>query len=233
MKKNDPTKENKQLFLTKVAKKIADVKVVEDDFPGVIIIHNVKDLTVVHMSKWGQDFLGVTLYELQEMGTEYHTRFFNPEDSKDYVPKIIDLLERNNPGEIVSFFQQVRRSPQHDWSWFLGCMKVFLSDEAGIPLLTLTTVIPVDVTHNITTKVQRLLEENNFLRHNHHLFDTLTKREKEILGMMARGHSSGAMAKKMNISEETVQTHRRNINRKLNPKNNYDIIRFAQAFDLI
>ena len=185
------------------------------------------------MSKWGQNFLGVTLRELQEMGTKYHTRFFNPEDSKDYVPKMLNMLERNSDEEILSFFQQVRKSSQHDWSWFLGCMKIFFRDETGKPLLALTIVIPVDVTHNITTKVQRLLDENNFLRNNHHLFDLLTKREKEILSMMAQGDSSSTISKKIYISEKTARTHRRNINRKLNVESRYDITRFAQAFDLI
>jgi DNA-binding CsgD family transcriptional regulator len=100
-------------------------------------------------------------------------------------------------------------------------------------LLILTIATPVDVQHRITSKGQRLLDENNFLRNNYHAFDQLTKREKEILRLMAMGDSSVQMAKKLHISETTAATHRKNIKRKLKIENNYDITRFAQAFDLV
>jgi DNA-binding CsgD family transcriptional regulator len=93
--------------------------------------------------------------------------------------------------------------------------------------------LPVDAQHHMVAKAERLLEENNFLRANYHVFDSLTAREKEILKLMAMGFSSTQMAKKLNISELTANTHRRNIKNKLNVESNYDITRYAQAFDLI
>lgn len=216
-----------------MAEKIAAIKDVEKEFPGAIIIHNLQDSTVVYMSKWGRDYLGVTNEELQQMGIDYHNRFFNPEDVKDYGPKIFDLLARNNDDEFVAYFQEVRRSPQHEWRWYLSATRIFFRNEMGNPLLTLTTALPVDAQHLIAAKAQRLLEENNFLRQNHHAFDQLTKREKEILRLMAMGVSSEEMAQQLHISETTASTHRRNVKRKLKIANNYDTIRFAQAFGLI
>ena len=111
--------------------------------------------------------------------------------------------------------------------------KNFMQDEKGRPLLTITTAIPVDAQHHIASKAQRLLDENSFLRKNYQLFDSLTKREKENLRMMAMGYSSNKMAKQLHISETTTSTHRRNIKRKLHVESNYDITRFAQAYGLI
>jgi DNA-binding CsgD family transcriptional regulator len=212
---------------------IQKIQSVEKFFPGAIIITNLKTGAVMHMSEWGTDFIGTSLTDLQQMGTEYHDRFFNPEDAKDYLPKLFDLVERNNDEYIVSFFQQVRRSPQHEWSWFLTAAKVFYRDTNGEPLLVLNMALPVDAQHHIAAKAERLLEENNFLRKNHHVFNTLTKREKEILRLMALGHSAGKIAQELFISEETASTHRRNIKKKLKIETNYDITRFAQAFDLV
>jgi DNA-binding CsgD family transcriptional regulator len=217
----------------KIDEKIATIRSVEKKFPGAIIIHNITDSSVVYMSEWGQSYLGITMAQIKQMGAEFHNHFFNIEDLQDYGPKIFGLLERNNDEEFVSFFQQVRCSPQHDWGWFLSATKIFFRDENGAPLLTLTNALPTDVKHSITAKAQRLLEENNFLRSNYHVFDQLTKREKEILKMMALGNSSAEMAEKLHIAETTASTHRRNIKRKLHVENNYDITRFAQAFDLI
>lgn len=216
-----------------IEEKIAEIRAIENYFPGVIIVHDIKKSTVVYMSQWGRDYLGVTNKELQEMGTDYYNRFFNIEEAKDFVPKILGLLERNNDAEFISHFQQVRRSHQHDWAWFLTATRIFIRDEQGLPLLTLTTSLPVEAQHHIAAKAQRLLAENNFLRKNYQLFDQLTKREKEILQLMAMDITSEEMAQRLHISETTASTHRRNVKRKLKITSNYDIIRFAQAFDLI
>lgn len=209
------------------------IRKAEDSIPAIIIINDITNGSVRYMSKRGHENLGVSLDDLQRMGTEYHDRFFNPEDAKDYVPKILGLLERNNDDEILSFFQQVRRSPEHNWEWYLTSVKIFQRNEQGKPVSTICTAIPVDAQHHIAKKAQRLLEENNFLRANLHVFNTLTKREKEILGLMAKGLSSAIMANQLSISEKTAATHRKNIKRKLSAETTYDITRFAHAFNVI
>lgn len=216
-----------------IAEKIEQIIQIENFFPGVVIIHDIQKSVVVYMSKWGREFLGTTNDELRQMGTDYFLQFFNAEDAKEYVPRLIGLLQRNNDEELVSYFQQVRQSQEHDWSWFLTASRIFMHDENGAPLLTLSTSIPVDAQHLIATKAERLQEENNFLRDNNHVFDQLTKREKEILRMMALDMSSEKIAAELFISQNTANTHRRNIKRKLKIESNYDIIRFAQAFNLV
>jgi DNA-binding CsgD family transcriptional regulator len=216
-----------------IQEKIMAIQQVEDHVPGAIIIHDIRDFSVVHMSKWGQSYLNVDMTALREMGKEYHDRFFNPDDVKDYAPRIFGLLERNNNDEFISFFQQVRQSPQHEWAWFSSATRIILWDEQNKPLLILTTATPIDIQHRITAKGSRLLDEIKFLRKNYQVFDSLTKREKEILKMMALGDTSAKMAKQIYISEKTAATHRKNIKRKLNIESNYDVTRFAQAFDLV
>ena len=234
MKSSLPASAKSNLSLQKrIEDKIQSIKDLEYEIPSVIIVHHIHSASVLYMSSRGLRILGVTLNELIAMGPEYHTRFFNPEDAKDYVPKILGLLERNNDDEILSVFQQVRHAENNEWRWYLSCVKILLKDDEGVPLLTITCATPVDAQHHIAAKAQRLLEENNFLRANYHVFDLLTNREKEILKLMAMGLSSVQMAKKLHISEMTATTHRRNIKNKLNAENNYDITRFAQAFNLI
>jgi len=214
---------------------ISLLKAMEEHSPSVIIVHQLApSLTVIYMSKRGLDFLKITQEELTAMGPDYHPRFFNMEFAESYAPRIIGLIERNNNDEVVSFVQQVRASEKEEWTWYLSCTKIFMRDDEGNPLMVITNSIPLDAQLYIdSAKAQRLMDENNFLRNNQHLFNSLTKREKEILRMMAMGTSSAKMAKLIHISEKTANTHRRNIKKKLNVESNYDIIRFAHAFDLI
>ena len=71
---------------------------------------------------------------------------------------MLGLLERNNDKEFISHFQQVRRSPKHDWCWFLTATRIFARDEQGQPLLTLTTSLPVDARERVREDLRRELE---------------------------------------------------------------------------
>lgn len=61
----------------------------------------------------------------------------------------------------------------------------------------------------------------------------LSKRELEIIKLVAEGLTSTKIADQLFISELTVQTHRRNMMRKLNFKNSMQVVQFAKDNDLI
>lgn len=216
-----------------IERKIAEIKTYEDDIPGVIILHHAFDGSVVYMSKRGRENLGITLEELMTMGTDYLTKFFNPEEAREYSPKLLDFLQRQDENEIISLFQQVRPSPEHQYSWHISGIKIIMKDNNGNPRLLMTIAIPVDSMHELAQKAQRVLDENNFLKQNQHLFQSLTKREIELLRLFAKGFTNEAIAQQLFISEDTVATHRKNIKRKLACKTTYDCTYFAQAFNLI
>lgn len=52
----------------------------------------------------------------------------------------------------------------------------------------------------------------------------LTRREQEVLGLLARGHSFSAMEEKLCISHNTMKTHARNIYTKMEVHNRQDVI---------
>lgn len=214
-------------------KKIEALQAFENEAPAIYIVHNLQDQSVVYMSERGLKVLRVTLDQIRLPHADYHQQFFNPEDAAIYVPKILVLVERNKPDEWVTFFQQVRPSANEEWVWYLSSTKIFLLDKQNKPLLLLTMTAPIDSKHHITTKVERLQQELNFLHHYQHVFAELTRREKEILKLMALGKNSQEIADDLHISETTANTHRRNIRKKINAQTPYEVTRFAQAFDLI
>ncbi len=58
-------------------------------------------------------------------------------------------------------------------------------------------------------------------------YETLTTRERELLHLVAEGHSSSEIAGRMSISKRTVETPRTNVNRKLGLRTQADLIRYA------
>jgi len=57
--------------------------------------------------------------------------------------------------------------------------------------------------------------------------DLATQREKEVLTLLALGHTNGEIAEKLCISERTVESHRTNIMSKLELKSRAELVRFA------
>jgi DNA-binding NarL/FixJ family response regulator len=61
----------------------------------------------------------------------------------------------------------------------------------------------------------------------------LTRRETQILKLIARGHSGPEIARELSLSTQTVNTHRKNIMQKLNVNNTALLVRYALTNRLI
>jgi len=85
----------------------------------------------------------------------------------------------------------------------------------------------------IGNKMFRLFEETLYVRENYQKFAQLTTRETEIITLLALGYQNNEIAEQLFISKATVEQHRKNVKKKLGIKRFVDLIRFAQAFDLI
>ena len=58
-------------------------------------------------------------------------------------------------------------------------------------------------------------------------YETLTYRERQVLHLIAEGHTNAEVASRLFISPRTAETHRANVMRKLNLQNHTDVIRYA------
>lgn len=216
----------------RMKEKIAAIAAIANDLPSVIIIINLKTLCVEYMSERGLAILRTTIQELKDLGSAYFDKYFNPEDAQNYVPKLHEMLRRNDPNEVISFFQQVRGNAETEWGWYLTSCKVFMCDDEGQPYLSINTAHPVEELKSFTYKIERLLEEKAIMRTEIDKYALLSKREKEIIILLVAGHSSVAIAEKLFIASSTVEQHRKNIKNKLGIKNLPEMVRFAQAFNM-
>lgn len=224
---------NDQDLENAAAQKIKELQLIENDLPGVVIVHNLPADCIVYLSERGRRLLKVTLEEIRLPHFDYHQRFFNPEDVPHYAPKILGLLQRNAVDEMVTYFQQVRATRKETFQWYSSASKILLWDKEGLPLLGITIALPIDAEHYFTPKIERLIEENRFLVEKQAVFASLSKREKEILRSLALGLSAAEIAEKLFISEDTVKTHRKNIRNKLQAESTFDLLKFAQSFNLV
>jgi len=61
----------------------------------------------------------------------------------------------------------------------------------------------------------------------------ITRREKEVLKLIAEGLTNKEMAEKLFISTTTVDTHRNSLLSKFNVKNTANLVRMAAQFNLL
>jgi two-component system response regulator NreC len=64
-------------------------------------------------------------------------------------------------------------------------------------------------------------------------YDGLTAREREVLKLIAEGHTNQAIADKLIISPSTVQTHRTRIMQRLNLQTRAELIQYARRKGLL
>lgn len=62
---------------------------------------------------------------------------------------------------------------------------------------------------------------------------SLTDREREVVVLVAEGHSNKQVAVTLGITPKTVETHRSNIMRKLGLKRTAELVRYAMRDGLI
>lgn len=65
------------------------------------------------------------------------------------------------------------------------------------------------------------------------LHDTLTRREKQVLRLVAEGHTSAEIARQLQIGTRTVETYRANILLKLGLHNHTELVRHAIMHGII
>jgi RNA polymerase sigma factor (sigma-70 family) len=64
-------------------------------------------------------------------------------------------------------------------------------------------------------------------------YNTLTRREKQVMCLLAEGLSPHEVAEKLRISRKTVENHRSNILSKLDLHSSVELVRYAAKFGLI
>ncbi len=219
----------------KIEEKLKKFAPCAEQMPGVVVVHEIQEdnFRTVYMSQRGLDSLGVSLQELKDMKEKYHERFFNNEDMEDFMEKLNLLIFNKDQKETFTFFQQIKFKDRQEWVWHMGSIRIFHQDKHKNPTHLVTVAFPIDQMKHIPHKAERLLAENEFFRQNFKKFLALGSRSKQVLRLVALGKSSGDIAVELNISIETVNTHRKNIKKKLNISTTYQFTEYAQAYDLI
>jgi DNA-binding CsgD family transcriptional regulator len=188
--------------------------------------------------------LGYDARELMEGGIAFTLHIQN----KDYFrilnekvfPATLNILQKIPQREHENYifsYNNLFRSTEGRYIHLLQKSIYKTAKETGLPLYCIGMAVDINpfktdniVIHqaeriNTATKTLETIETNFFYPYDEDAL--LTRQEKNILKYMADGLSSKMIAYKLNISENTIANHRKNMLRKTNTKNVAHLIAFS------
>lgn len=122
--------------------------------------------------------------------------------------------------------------------WMMGRVKPYLIDSAGNFAMDLHIIVKLHTTpktKNYDWNYSYVKDDGTriFVSKNSpsNREISLTKKEKEIVSLILDGLGSKEISEKLNISFNTVSTHRKNILRKLGAKNLGEMIKIIASYD--
>ena len=203
-------------------------KEIVDDIPGIFHTNYVADMSIDNMNREGEEYSQLTKEEINEMGFEYFLEYAHPYTIEVVGPRFQKFYEEADDEKVKADFQLIKNPKTNEYDTFFTVSKPFKDKE-----LLLTTSNPIENLDWISTKVERIAGEEIFVRKHFRQFQSLTIRELEILTLIAQGKTNRRISDQLFISIATVKQHRKFIKKKTDCKNTVELVKFAQAFDLI
>lgn len=204
-----------------------DLDDIAELIPGLVHLNKMHTLDITYLDRQNREILELKKEEVTTNGRQILHSIVKPE-SFEHAKKLFSGMDFKDPCQVVSHFQALKGFSQHkEYEWYFSVKKRFNDT------LILTISNPVHTLGETHRQIEKVLEENLFLRKNLPKLNSLTKREKEIIHLIARGQTSQQISEQLFISIHTVRTHRKNIWQKLEIKSYAELFKFAGEFDLL
>ena len=201
-----------------------------DKLPGLIYINEVGKAGVensmrnVYLNRYAVEITGYSREEADSLGSEYFRKVLHPDDY-EVINQSVDLLLKIDSDIIYGGAYKFKPKGK-DYIWMLARTRVFKRKADGTPYQYLNTAIQLDEEFHAQNQIYALLKENRRLVNEINVLK-LTKREREVLKLLADGHSAKKISHKLNVSESTVISHRKNMLKKLKMHSIASLVNFA------
>lgn len=226
-------------LLEKHIKKIIEL----DDFlpysSTFFCITNTQALTFEYISKNMSACLGFEKKDLQNQGMRYLWGRMHPKDLEEWLQALNELMDFTLNSTNIND----RRRMSYTWNYRLKNLNDnyvnivqnttplgFDSDDKPIIGLAHYTVLEPEIKLQVCASARILNEKNEYetIYFNNFsqklLSEGLSNRERDIVRLLVLSYTSKQIGDKLNISPNTVDTHRRNILRKLNISSTGELI---------
>ncbi|POY38023.1 LuxR family transcriptional regulator [Solitalea longa] len=210
--------------IDELEKELEFLNAVIHKLPANIYVSDLNEKKIVWCNQTHELSTGYLLKEATAIGYEFFKETIHPNDlniPEDSIQHYSAPIEDNFGGIF-----RTRKKGSENWKWYAGWATSFKeAEEKAVEILCVDVELSGSM-HTIAQSAEALKEVLTF--RNQYLIEKLTSREKEILKHVGMGFSNKKIAEELNISLLTVQTHRRNIQEKMNTSNTAEMVALAK-----
>lgn len=199
-----------------------------DQLPGWIHLNRLDDLSLAWVSGSMENDLEKKSHELANSGAEFLFQIIHPSITNQVIPSILNYNSKQDISHTLGFIQKIRKNLHEPYLPYYTVIKLTKKLDYLI-----CQSLPLNNIEQLVLETASHLGYNNYHKKYLRQFQSLTKREKEILRLAAFGESSKTISEQLHLSLHTVKTHRKNILNKLQTKRYYDLIKICEAFGLL
>jgi len=215
--------------------------------PTFFCIMNRKNLDFDYISKNMHACLGASVQELKENGIQYIWNRIHPKDLKCLYTSLDELLYyinhqltnkdddqfsyswnyrfRNSNNNYINIIQNTTPFCLNGNSLQKGLTHfTVINDQFKMPIQASVNLL--NAQHGFETKYTTNCSRREFLK-------KISRRERDVIQLLAQKHSSKSIGEKLFISSNTVDTHRRNILKKLKLSSTGELINILKTQQLI
>jgi len=115
----------------------------------------------------------------------------------------------------------------------IGADGYLLKNSGQQEIINAINDVMADRTHYDQRIMEMILKSGNDQKTKTNYLPSLSRREKEILGLIIKEHTTNEIAEKLFISSGTVESHRRNMISKLGVRNTAGLVSMAYEYGLL
>ena len=183
-----------------------------NNLPIAVYINDCKSKQQVWGNPLAEKMLGVPIKDLKNKDIDWYLNHYHPDDIEVVKESILTFAEHKDTE--FSGVYRIKTEGDDQWRWSYSKSTVFTKDQNGKNELILG--IAVDLSHEMNTKNQMdVIMKENIKLANKLILDSLTKRENQVLHYISKGFNTKEIARTLNISPHTINSHRKVISKKL------------------
>ncbi len=184
---------------------------------------------------------GLSRDKMLEGGMDYYWSLFHPDDIKLWLKSLENLMMFT----MTELNDEQRKRMSYTWNYRIKNVEgIYVNiiqnttplqfDEANKPIIGMAhyTVLNGDLHMDICASAKYLNDNNEYETlfyeniSSSKLLDIISNRERDIIRLIITKNTSEEIAEKLNISIHTVNTHRRNILKKINIDSTFELISY-------
>ena len=211
--------------------------------PGIIGIFNYDTFKYEYYSKNVKAILGYDSEEYMNGGLSFeystlnniHSDIITTNIFPAYIEYCIKYAANEEVKQLRFSYEYMVNTKSGRKIWCAHQSTIIKLDANGHPILNLFFISDISdtkkddlINFNISKKDENgVYETIHSIAYETRKLTLLSSREMQILKLLCEGNSTPKIADKLNLSEHTVKTHRKNILQKMEVKNTMDIVKIA------